>query len=382
MRYGKFRYSLGILFVSSIAFVFSFGCGANENQNRFPSPQGRSQDASTNQDSSKTDGRTSGAGASGKAGKVPSSSPSNTQEVNEQISITLDELIKDSTPGDVMDYLRILASEDMEGRAPGTQGGDRAARYIASLFHSFGLSSPRGYSPDYYQNFSVGNEKTQNIVGILEGDDSSDIVVLGAHYDHLGTFGSNVYYGADDNASGVSVLLYLAKQLAQLRDGLRKTVVLVAFSGEEAGLKGSEYYVSNPVFPIKNTSLMMNFDMVGYYKRGGLSFIKKGNFTRLQLDITNTCKDFFLRCYEKNNGEESSDHISFYNASVPSVLVHTGTHLYQHTFEDTVDKIDSEGILKIANASMKLIWDMVGNGVPVMNSSKPNNSFPNSFSSN
>ena len=361
MRCRKFQYGLVIFSVFLSWTLFSFGCGSIEMQERFPKTTPRTDDKSQDASTEKGNPPSTAPGRSSHKNNDSDQVSSNSSTENYKDSISkLNNLIEASTASDVMEHLKLLASDEMEGRAPGSEGGDKAARYISSLFHNSGLSSPSELSPEYYQNFSVGTSTTQNIIGVLQGKSQSDVVILGAHYDHLGMFGSNVYYGADDNASGVSVLLYLAKELSQLKSYLQKTIIFIAFSGEESGLLGSSYYIENPVLPLKNTSLMINFDMVGYYKRGGLNFIKQGNFTKIPLNISTYCSELSLRCYEKSSSTETSDHTSFYKASIPAMLIHTGSHIYEHTFNDTVDKIDQDGILKVATTSLKIIWDLVG----------------------
>ena len=361
------NFILTVFVLSLFVLLCSVGCGSHETQKRFATPR--------------TD---SSADVLSKTPPPPPASSSinsfdrtiQAQDFSSDTNrydVDIDDLIASSRESDVMSYLGVLASEDMEGRGVGTEGSNRAARYIADLFQTFGLKSPSQCTPPYYQMFFDHGQNTQNIIGILEGKSSSKAIIIGAHYDHLGTFESNTYYGADDNASGVSVLLYLAKQLGKLKSQLEKTIIFISFSGEESGLLGSSYYVKNPIFPLANTDMMFNFDMVGYYKRGGLRFIKRGDFSKFDLNIKSYCDNFSLRCSESSSSDEVSDHLSFYQASIPSILVHTGTHIYQHTFEDKVSRIDSQGILKIANASLKIIWNQVWQKTPDLTTSFKNN---------
>lgn len=362
------RIILTVFGLSLFVLLYSVGCGSHETQKRFATPR---TDSSADVLSQKTPPppASSTINSSDRADSQPQEFSSDTN----RLDVDIDELIAASRESDVMSYLGVLASEEMEGRAVGTEGSNRAARYIADQFQTFGLKSPSQCTPPYYQMFFDHGRNTQNIIGILEGKSSSKAIVIGAHYDHLGTFESNIYYGADDNASGVAVLLYLAKQLGKLKSQLEKTIIFISFSGEESGLLGSSYYVKNPVHPLAETSMMFNFDMVGYYKRGGLRFIKRGDFSKFDLNIKSYCDNFSLRCSESSSSDETSDHLSFYQASIPSILVHTGTHIYQHTFEDKVSRIDSQGILKIANASLKIIWNQAWQKTPDLTSSFKNN---------
>src|SRR3954454_14707562 len=185
-------------------------------------------------------------------------------------------------PPRLLDDIKFLTDDRLQGTATGSPGADWAATYLARRFSEVGLQPAAG---GWFQSFTVGRDAIaarqakagglvgKNVIGILPGRDPvlrNQTVILGAHYDHLGLggFGSLdpdstgvVHNGADDNASGVAGLIQVAARLAAsppLRTG-----VFIGFSGEELGLLGSAHYVKEPIYPVAGTLAMVNLDMVG-----------------------------------------------------------------------------------------------------------------------
>src|SRR5687768_1356249 len=189
-----------------------------------------------------------------------------------------------------------LASDALEGRGTGTAGNDSAAAYIARRFESLDLATlPNGCEDSngvlqprcerkYFQPFIARSAAaahaglpselpSQNVVALLRGSDASlanEYVVIGAHFDHLGRSGASaldpdsaeaIRNGADDNASGTSAVMELARLLS--RQGTRRSIIFVTFSGEELGLLGSQRFVERSPVPIDRVVAMINFDMVG-----------------------------------------------------------------------------------------------------------------------
>ena len=242
-----------------------------------------------------------------------------------------------------------------------------------------------------------------NIIGILEGADpvlKKEAIVIGAHYDHLGRGGQDslapnsgaVHHGADDNASGVAGMLELARTFTYSRPKLRRTVIFIAFSGEEEGLLGSSYYVNNPVVPLTNTIAMINLDMIGRAKDrklviGGVgtaeqwrSLIETANVTN-SVSVTvngpastsngvpmvvgangrtvvssDTTRQFNITMNEDGYGP--SDHSSFYAKQVPVLFFWTGTHADYHKPSDTADKInyeDETNIIKLVSRIVRSV---------------------------
>jgi aminopeptidase YwaD len=243
-----------------------------------------------------------------------------------------------------------------------------------------------------------------NVIGILPGSDpklKSEAIVIGAHYDHLGRGGEgslaaregDIHHGADDNASGVAGLIELARMFSSHK--LRRTVVFIAFSGEEEGLIGSSFYVNHPVVPLTNTVAMINMDMIGRLKEqnlivGGVGTAQEWrsmieadnsvqgmtvsvNATEVQASIPNSfpivvgangrpvvtldpARHFMLTLNEDGYGP--SDHSSFYAKQVPVLFFWTGTHNDYHKPSDTADKINYEGEARIVSFVARIVRDL------------------------
>src|SRR5262249_4119413 len=205
----------------------------------------------------------------------------------------------------------------------------------------------------------------KNVVGYLDGAGplANETVVIGAHYDHLGRgekgtkdIGSTaIHYGADDNASGTTALMELARRYAARKDRQGRRIVFIAFSAEEKGLFGSLRYCEKPLFPLKDTVAMLNMDMVGRLRPdqktkkeritiGGLGTAKE--FEKL-IDETNAKFDFQIG--KDKSGVGPSDHTSFYMAKVPVFFFFTGEHLEYHTPKDKPETINFAGMAKVIN---------------------------------
>jgi hypothetical protein len=262
-----------------------------------------------------------------------------------------------------------------------------------------------GLKLDLSTNVVRSETPSFNVIGTLPGSDpklKNEAIVIGAHYDHLGLGGegsgslsarTGIHHGADDNASGVAGLIELARMLSSQR--LKRTVVFIAFSGEEEGLIGSSYYVNHPIVPLTNTVAMINMDMIGRLKDknlivGGVgtaqewrSLIDADNSMGSMTVSLNTAptgppsaaslpivigangqpvvtmdpaKQFMLTLNEDGYGP--SDHSSFYAKRVPVLFFWTGTHNDYHKPSDTADKINYEGEARIVSFVNKIIRDI------------------------
>jgi hypothetical protein len=230
-----------------------------------------------------------------------------------------------------------------------------------------------------------GKIDAKNVVGVLEGAGplADETVVVGAHYDHLGYGGNGsmsrlrkmaIHHGADDNASGTTALMELARRFAANPSPQplspagrgaevpgRRRLVFIAFSGEELGLFGSEYYCKHPLFPLEATATMFNLDMVGRLrpdkKSGKPKVLTEGSGTakpfRELLDKLGEKYDF--KMVNKPSGFGPSDHASFCGKGVPVLFVWTDYHDDYHRPSDTSDKINVEGMRRIADFSQEAI---------------------------
>ncbi|MFZ5831818.1 MAG: M20/M25/M40 family metallo-hydrolase [Planctomycetota bacterium] len=199
----------------------------------------------------------------------------------------------------------------------------------------------------------------QNVVAVLEGEGAlaEEAIVIGAHYDHLGRggFGSlapgsnEIHNGADDNASGVAVVLAAARQLASLLNGPRRTLVFVAFTGEESGFYGSNHYVQNPVAPIDRTVAMINLDMVGHLRRNRLSVMGVGTSDQFRSVVDAAGDEAGLSLARTPSGASPSDHTPFLKQRVPVLHFFTGMHADYHRPTDDFEKLNLEGMGRVAD---------------------------------
>ena len=268
------------------------------------------------------------------------------------------------------------------------------------------------------------NAPAANVVGVLEGSDpklKSEVIVVGAHYDHLGRGGEgsgslgregDIHHGADDNASGTAGLLELARLFSSDKQAMRRTVVFVAFGGEEEGLLGSSFYVQNPARPVEQTVAMLNMDMIGRLREGVLNVggvgtaaewrplveeANKGYDVKLDPSLTGgrseergDAKDveaarpdereranepapivvsgtngraavtavpaerFTLRLNEDGFGP--SDHSSFYMRRVPVLFFFTGSHEDYHKPSDTADRVNYDGEARVLQFVREIVY--------------------------
>jgi hypothetical protein len=197
---------------------------------------------------------------------------------------------------------------------------------------------------------------TRNVIGILPGSDpilKNEYVVIGAHYDHVGVGGGDpkdrVFNGADDNASGTSALIEIARAFGRYQKRPARSIVFIAFSGEEKGLFGSRHYSERPVYPLDKTVAMMNLDMVGRNNSGEVSLFGAKQSKMLERIVTQQNKasiNYKLDLPAKISG--NSDHASFYRKNIPVLFFTTGLHKDYHQLGDHADKIDAVKIRDIA----------------------------------
>ncbi len=266
-------------------------------------------------------------------------------------------------PQVLLDHVRVLSSAEMEGRGLGTPGIERAATYIASQFQAMGLE-PGGDGGTYFQTWSEeapdGRVLTlKNIVGVIAGtrpEWSRQSVVIGAHYDHLG-YGwpdfragqlGKLHPGADDNASGVAVLLEVARLLkGQLQPG--RSLVFVAFTGEEWDLRGSRHYLGGADrWPASEVMAMINMDSVGRLGDKKLTVLGSGSADEWPHIAQGIGFTTGVESTPVADDPGGSDQKSFMAAGIPAVQIFAGAHADYHWPTDTVDKIDANGMVKVA----------------------------------
>ncbi|MDQ3535302.1 MAG: M28 family metallopeptidase [Bacteroidota bacterium] len=229
----------------------------------------------------------------------------------------------------------------------------------------------------YQARLKYDQVETENVLGFIEGGDKKEeVIVITAHYDHIGMKGDQVYNGADDDASGTSAVIEIAQAFALAKKGgytPRRSILFMAVTGEEKGLLGSQYYTNNPIFPLEKTVANLNIDMIGrldeahaknpdyVYLIGSnklstelhdLSEEVNANYTQLDLDYRyNDDKDpnrFYYR----------SDHYNFAKNNIPVIFYFNGTHEDYHQLTDTVDKINFEKLEKITRLIFYTAWEL------------------------
>lgn len=236
-----------------------------------------------------------------------------------------------------------LASDDLAGRMTGSDGERKAADYIqASWPKSITPILPDGFRQTF--EFKMhGSEKATgtNVAGCIQGTDRPyDLVVIGAHYDHLG----KGHPGADDNASGTAVLVDLAHRFA--KKPAKRTVVFAHFSGEELGIIGSKAFVA-ALPPKYSTVAMLNMDMVGRVRDGKL--IVLGSDTSAEWPELLTSANSGLALTFAKGGIGPSDHTAFYMKEIPVLHFFSGAHLDYHKGTDTAEKLNYDGMAKVAD---------------------------------
>jgi len=212
---------------------------------------------------------------------------------------------------------------------------------------------------------------TANVAMIIEGTTMKDeYVVVGAHFDHLGMGGQGsssriqdtvaIHSGADDNASGVALMIELAEKLAADKERPARSILFVAFSGEEKGLLGSKYFVENMGISPSAINLMVNLDMVGRMKEGnGVQVGGVGTAAGLRDTVLSFNDTTLLSLSFTDEGYGPSDHSSFYGKNIPVLFITTGPHLDYHTPFDTYDKLNYSGMVRIGNLVYGIITSAV-----------------------
>ncbi|MEO8253363.1 MAG: M28 family peptidase [Flavobacterium sp.] len=289
------------------------------------------------------------------------------------------------TAKELKEHLYVVANDSMEGRETGSIGQKKAGKYLISQYQKDKITFPKG-AQNYYQHIPAAflnakkNENlpdSENIWAYIEGTEKPDeIIVLSAHYDHVGTKNGDVFNGADDDGSGTVALLEMAQafQLAK-KDGKgpKRSILFLHVTGEEHGLHGSRYYSENPLFPLKNTVADINIDMIG---RRDEAHANSNNYVyvigadRLSTELDQICKevnekyvhlDLDYKYNAKNDPNrfyERSDHYNFAKFGIPSVFLFNGVHADYHRKTDTPDKIEFDALAKRTQLAFNIAWEL------------------------
>lgn len=219
---------------------------------------------------------------------------------------------------------------------------------------------------------------TNNVIGFIEGNDpalKNEIIVIGAHFDHLGMGGRGslsqskepeVHNGADDNGSGTSGLIELAEYFSSRRKELKRSLLFIAFSGEELGLLGSKFFVENPTVPLNQIKAMINMDMIGRMNENKLTIYGTGTSPKWKPLLNTLNSDSLFKLNFIDGGFGPSDHSSFYGKNIPVLFFFTGTHQDYHKPSDDIDKINFLGMTKILNLIKNVVHDLTTNSEEIV----------------
>ncbi|MCA9138985.1 MAG: M28 family peptidase [Planctomycetales bacterium] len=264
----------------------------------------------------------------------------------------------------VLSIARDLADEILKASsAPGLEGGSGLEALEQKIDQTFKPASRSldSVSATLSVDLKPAVAISDNVIGLLPGKGplARETIVVGAHYDHvgMGEYASlapgtiAVHNGADDNASGTAAMLACAERLTQLLQSTasHRTVLFIAFTGEERGLVGSQHYVENPVWPIEMTTSMINLDMVGRLRDNELTIYGTGSATGLESVVDAANKMYGFQLFKVASGYGPSDHQSFYRVGVPVLFFFTGIHNDYHRPSDDFDKIDFGNLTRVTD---------------------------------
>ncbi|MBW8359022.1 MAG: M28 family peptidase [Weeksellaceae bacterium] len=284
---------------------------------------------------------------------------------------------------DLKKHLYVLASDEMQGRDTGSEGQKKAGRYIIGEYQKMGVTHPAPLA-DYYQKVpkeALNGRRgalpdSENILAFIKGSEKpEEIIVLSAHYDHVGIKDGQIYNGADDDGSGTVALMEIAeafKKSKKMGKAPKRSILILHVTGEEHGLLGSKFYAENPVFPLANTVVNLNIDMIGRSdaENEGKNYVyvigsemlstelKKINESannatqKLQLNYKYDDPNDTQRLYYR------SDHYNFAKNGIPVAFFFDGIHEDYHKPTDDADKIDYELLKKRTQLIFATAWEL------------------------
>lgn len=289
------------------------------------------------------------------------------------------------SPDELKTHLYIVASDENEGRDTGSEGQKNAGKYLISQYEKNNISYPKEGNGWYQKvpsefmarGFAPKLPDSENIWAFIEGTDKKDeIIVVSAHYDHVGMKNGEVYNGADDDGSGTVALLEIAQAFKQAeKDGFKpkRSILFLHVTGEEHGLHGSRYYSQNPLFPLDKTVADINIDMIGrrdtlhsntnnyVYVIGSdrlsselhtINEEMNNKYTKMELDYKYNDRNDPERIYYR------SDHYNFAKHGIPAIFFFNGIHADYHRPTDTPDKIEYDALAKRAQLAFLVAWEL------------------------
>lgn len=300
-------------------------------------------------------------------------------------NVSLTKYMNTIAAADLKTHLYIVASDEMEGRETGSVGQKKAGEYITRQYKANNVPFPKG-ATDYYQRIpasflnAIRNDNlpdSENIWAFIEGSEKpNEIIVISAHYDHIGIKNGEIYNGADDNGSGTVALLEIAQAFSIAKkegNGPKRSILFLHITGEEHGLHGSRFYSENPLFPLANTITDINIDMIGRHDEfhtDSSNYVYLIGSDYLSTDLYNICEDanknyVYLNIDYKFNDRADpnrfyyrSDHYNFAKNGIPSVFLFNGVHADYHKATDEVDKIEFDALAKRAQLAFTIAWEL------------------------
>ena len=289
-------------------------------------------------------------------------------------SIKADELKKN---------LMVIASDEMEGRETGSEGQKKAGVYMIDYYKNLGVSYPKALG-SYYQKVPKEALKSrrgelpdsENILAFIEGTEKpEEIIVISAHYDHVGTNNGVVYNGADDDGSGTVAVMEIAEAFQQAKKagkGPKRSILFLHVTGEEHGLLGSKYYSENPVFDLKNTVVNLNIDMIGRSDKENEGknyvYVIGSDMLSTELKKINVAANKATQNLELNYKYDDpndpmrlyyrSDHYNFAKHGIPVAFFFDGIHEDYHQPTDDPEKIDYPLLQKRAQLVFATAWEL------------------------
>ncbi|SEW18688.1 Peptidase family M28 [Chryseobacterium wanjuense] len=291
---------------------------------------------------------------------------------------------KEIKADDLKKNLYVIASDEMGGRDTGSPGQKKAGEYMVNYYKSLGIGYPKALG-SYYQKVPSDYMKqrggetlpdSENILAFIEGSEKpEEVVVISGHYDHVGTKNGVVYNGADDDGSGTVAVMEIAKAFQAAKKagkGPKRSILFLHVTGEEHGLFGSEFYTDNPVFPLANTIVDLNIDMIGRddpENRGKqYVYVIGSEMLSSQLKVINEAANKKTNNLELNYKYDDpndpqrlyyrSDHYNFAKNNIPVAFFFDGIHEDYHKPTDDVEKIDYKLLEKRTQLVFTTAWEL------------------------
>jgi hypothetical protein len=286
--------------------------------------------------------------------------------------------VESITASDLAQFVACLADTSMDGREAGSPGGHVAGDFLAAQLATLhlqpaGTRDPVGAQASFFQTFGAN---CRNVLAILPGSDlalKAQYVLVGAHYDHLGhglrqpgrdASPGPVYPGADDNASGVSGVLEVARAMTLLPESPKRTILLVFWDGEEKGLLGSKHWAAHPTIPIARVVAALNVDMIGGLRNSSLTLLGSRTGYGLRQFACEENREAGLAIDFPWTLLANADHHSLATHQIPVLMFHTGMHETYHQPSDDAAHVDPEGMKRVTRLLFAMVFDLANRAAP------------------